>query len=430
MAFPDAALPHPSSHEAPTLCTPVIRMQTQPTMPDTQDDTTSAAVATPASQRVIETQRGVLRTLDEPALRELIDQVNTARHEKRQLRIVGGGSKAFYGRPQPEYLADDQQLTTRALSGIVSYEPSELVITARAGTSLQEVEDTLARHGQYLAFEPPHFTPNSTVGGMVAAGLSGPARATRGAVRDFVLGTTLLNGRGEVLSFGGQVIKNVAGYDVSRLLCGSLGSLGVILEVSIRVSPVPVSSVTLRLSISQKEGISQVNKWLAQALPIDASVWHEDTLILRLSGARAAVQHALTLIDGEPVEAAEATAYWDGVRHHTYPFFARAREASRLWRVSVPPTTSPQQWGEGAHELVEWHGGLRWVHTADPAAGTSIQARAQRLGGHATCFYGTPGNASVFTPLRPPLDRLHRQLKKAFDPADVFLSPLFTPLSS
>ena len=317
----------------------------------------------------------------DPALRRLIDHVQSARAAGAQLAIRGGGTKDFYGEaPQGEPLA------TTVLEGISSYEPSELVVTARCGTSLAELEAVLAERGQCLPFEPPHFAAGGTVGGMVAAGLAGPARASAGSVRDYVLGATMLDGRGEVLTFGGQVMKNVAGYDVSRLLAGSMGILGVILEVSLKV------------------------------LPISASAWRSGMLALRLAGARAAVESAIATLGGELIEPAAATAFWHHVRNHTDDFFLAARDAGPLWRLSVPSTTPPLRLpGE---QLVEWGGAQRWWRTAAPAG--EVRDAATRAGGHATLFRGRDKSAGVFAPLQSPLDRIHRELKKAFDPAGIF----------
>ena len=240
---------------------------------------------------------------NDPALQMLIDRVQTAQSAGAQLCIQGGGTKAFYGEAPAGELLD-----TRVLEGISSYEPTELVVTARCGTSLAELEATLAEQGQCLPFEPPHFGPGATVGGMVAAGLSGPSRAAVGAVRDYVLGATLLNGRGEVLSFGGQVMKNVAGYDVSRLLAGSMGTLGVILEVSLKVLPVAPATATLRFSMDEAGAIRRLNEWGGQPLPINASAWWDGTLVLRLRGALAAVNAAISKLGGELIDPAHATA--------------------------------------------------------------------------------------------------------------------------
>lgn len=353
--------------------------------------------------------------INDPALQMLIDRVQSAQSAGAQLCIQGGGTKAFYGETPSGELLD-----TRVLEGISSYEPTELVVTARCGTGLAELEATLAEQGQCLPFEPPHFGAGATVGGMVAAGLSGPSRAAVGAVRDYVLGATLLNGRGEVLSFGGQVMKNVAGYDVSRLLAGSMGTLGVILEVSLKVLPVAPATATLRFAMDEAQAIRQLNQWGGQPLPVNASAWWDGTLLVRLRGALAAVQSAIAGLGGELIEPAHATPFWTGLRHHHDEFFTKAAAAveggARLWRLSVPPTTPPL--GLPGEQLIEWGGAQRWVCCAAPAS--LVRDAAARAGGHATLFRANDKSAGAFAPLKAPLDRIHRELKKSFDPNGVF----------
>jgi glycolate oxidase FAD binding subunit len=352
---------------------------------------------------------------NDPALQVLIDRVRSAQSAGAQLSIRGGGSKDFYGEtPQGE------PLDTRILEGISSYEPTELVVTARCGTLLAKLEAALAEHGQCLAFEPPHFAPGATVGGMVAAGLAGPSRAAVGSVRDFVLGATLLNGRAEVLSFGGQVMKNVAGYDVSRLLAGSLGTLGVILEVSLKVLPLAPATATLRFQMDQTEALERLNEWGGQPLPINASAWWDGTLLVRLRGAMAAVRAAMEQLGGDLIEPAFATPFWNGLRDQNDEFFLKANAAvdsgATVWRLSVP-STAPALRLPG-ELLIEWGGAQRWLCSAAPAA--QVRDAVSRVGGHATLFRGADRTAGVFAPLKAPLDRIHRELKKAFDPAGVF----------
>ena len=354
-------------------------------------------------------------TPNDPALQLLIDRVHSARAAGAQLCIRGGGTKDFYGEaPQGE------PLDTRVLEGISSYEPTELVVTARCGTSLAQLEATLAEKGQCLPFEPPHFSQGSTVGGMVAAGLAGPSRAAVGAVRDHVLGATLLNGQGEVLSFGGQVMKNVAGYDVSRLLAGSLGTLGVILEVSLKVLPAAPATATLRFAMGQARAIEQLNIWAGQPLPLNASAWWDGTLLVRLRGAMAAVRAAIDSLGGELIEPADALPFWDGVRHHDDVFFAKAQAAveagGTLWRLALPQTAPPL--ALSGEQLIEWGGAQRWLCSAMPAA--TVRNTVAQAGGHATIFRSNDKSAGVFAPLKSPLDRIHRELKKSFDPTGVF----------
>lgn len=349
------------------------------------------------------------------ALQRLIDQIQTARAQQVSLDIRGGGTKAFYGEaPQGE------PLDVTPLRGISSYEPSELVVTVRAGTPLAELEAALAEQGQCLPFEPPRFGAGGTVGGMVAAGLSGPARAAVGSVRDYLLGATMLNGRAEELSFGGQVMKNVAGYDLARVLAGSMGILGVICEVSLKVLPLPVATRTLRFEADAAAAIRRLNEWGGQPLPISASAWWDGTLVLRLAGAAAAVEAAQTRLGGEAIDATLAAAFWNGLRDQTDEFFAAAQRAvdagATLWRLSVPAVTPPLPL-PGDH-LIEWGGAQRWLVGTEPAVAVREAARA--VGGHAVLFRGRDKSAGVLAPLTPPLARIQRQLKKAFDPDGVF----------
>ena len=354
------------------------------------------------------------------ALKLLIDCVQSAQGAHAALRIRGGGTKDFYGEALQGTVVE-----TRALHGISSYEPSELVVTVRAGTLLSELEDTLAAKGQYLAFEPPRFAPGGTVGGMLAAGLAGPSRAAVGSVRDFVLGASILTGQGQVLSFGGQVIKNVAGYDVSRLLAGSLGMLGVILEVSLKVLPIPPATATLRFAMNEAAAIEQINAWGGKPLPLNASAWHQGQLHLRLSGAAAAVNSAVRQLayayGGEPVDEASAQALWNGLRDQTAAFFHPGHEAP-LWRLSVPATTAPLALPEdpaaAANTLIEWGGAQRWWRTQ--ASSSQVRRIAEQAGGHATLFRTTTDRKHVFALLSAPVGKIHQALKKSFDPHRLF----------
>lgn len=357
----------------------------------------------------------VMETAADPVLAGLVERVLDARARKVGLDIRGGGTKAWYGEaPQGE------PLDVSALSGISSHEPSELVVTVRAGTPLAELENKLAEAGQALAFEPPRFAQGGTVGGMVAAGLAGPSRATAGGVRDHVLGLTMLNGKGEVVSFGGQVMKNVAGYDVSRLMAGSMGVLGLICEVSLKVLPVPPATATLRFELDEAKALAQLNAWGGQPLPLSASAWWEGTLVLRLAGAAAAVRSAQQALGGEAIDPALAAAFWTGLRDHTDEFFAGAAKAvdrgATLWRLSVPQTAPPLKLS--GEQLVEWGGAQRWLCTSAPAA--TVREAAATVGGHATLFRGADKSPGVFAPLGSPLADVHRRLKAAFDPDGVF----------
>jgi glycolate oxidase FAD binding subunit len=345
-------------------------------------------------------------------LDELRARIRQAAADKAPLAIRAGGTKDFYGNAPRGELLDP-----RGWRGIVAYEPTELVITARCGTPLAELEAALDAQGQMLAFEPPHFGAGATVGGCIAAGLAGPRRASYGTayggVRDFVLGAKLIDGRGNLLSFGGTVMKNVAGYDVARALAGSLGILGLIVEVSIKVLPKPAAETTLAFELDETTALRRVNEWAAQPLPISATAWHDGRLHLRLSGAEAAVRAARAKLGGESLDEGRAAAFWRGVREHADAFFA---VNAPLWRISLPSTAEPLAL-PGA-QLIEWGGALRWLR-GDAPAGT-IRARAAALGGHATLFRGGDRSVGVFTPLAPPLAAIHTRLKAEFDPAGIF----------
>jgi glycolate dehydrogenase FAD-binding subunit len=340
-------------------------------------------------------------------VKALAETIRAAAAARRSVRLRGGGTKDFYGQA-----LEGEVLDPRDHDGIVAYEPTELVVTVRCGTPLAALESKLKESGQMLAFEPPHFGGQATIGGAIAAGLSGPRRQAAGAVRDFVLGVRILDGRGRDLSFGGQVMKNVAGYDVSRLMVGSLGTLGLILEVSLKVLPIPVAEATLRLELPEDKAIEIMNRWGGKPLPVSATAWAGGDLWVRLSGADAAVRAARERIGGEAVEGGRATEFWSGVREHTAPFF---RGDAPMWRVSVPSSAAPL--GLPGDQLIEWGGSLRWLASAADAR--LIRELAAKAGGHATLFRGGDKAAGVFTPLAPAVARIHANLKREFDPDGV-----------
>ena len=357
----------------------------------------------------------------------LIEQIAQATAARKPLRIVGGNTKSFYGAP-----ATGDVLSTADWTGIVSYEPTELVITVRAGTPLAEVEALLAEQGQCFPFEPPRFGAGGTVGGMVAAGLAGPARATAGSVRDYVLGARFINGRGELLTFGGQVMKNVAGYDVSRVMAGSMGTLGLISEVSLKVLPVALAEATLVFPLAQHDALEQLHRWGGQPLPINASCWVKDDtqaeapelLFVRLRGAVAAVEAACERMareaGGRRMDNAEARADWAACRELRLPFFTAPDPALALWRLTVPQTAPVLDLPYPM--FIEWHGGQRWLW-APPAAAADIRRVAAAAGGHALLFRapadGAPGVPRFDAPA-PAVAAITRRLREAFDPAGIF----------
>lgn len=336
---------------------------------------------------------------------ELIEAVRAAINARRALRIVGGDSKAFLGRPTA--VADILSVATHR--GIVDYEPQELVITARAGTPLSEIETALAQHGQMLAFEPPHYGNRATLGGTIACNLSGPRRTYAGAARDYMLGVEIINGRGEQLCFGGQVMKNVAGYDVARLMTGALGTLGVLLNVTLKVLPRPAATLTLRHESSLDEAVERMNAWAGKPFPISATAFDGAALYTRLEGAETALRAARLKLGGE-LETCED--YWLSVREHTHGFFHDPRP---LWRLALPPAGPPL--AIDGKSFVEWNGVLRWLYS--DASPEKIRAAVAHCGGHATLFRGEHRDAA-FHPLAVPLVQLHRNLKAAFDPHDIF----------
>lgn len=335
---------------------------------------------------------------------QIIERIRAAHADGTPLVIQGGGSKGFYGNAVAGEILD-----TRALSGVVDYQSKELVLTARAGTSLADIEALLAEQNQMLAFEPPHFAGTSTLGGCIAAGLSGPRRPYAGAARDFVLGVRIVDGIGQPLRFGGQVIKNVAGYDVSRLMVGALGTLGLITEVSLKVLPKPAAEATLQFELDEAAAILKMNQWAGQPLPLSATSWHAGLLSVRLSGAASAVQAAQTRLGGEVLK--DAAAFWLRLRDQATPFF----DKRPLWRLAVKPTTPPLNLGDA--QWIEWGGAVRWIAADLPA--TALRDAAKAAGGHATLFRDDMPTSTVFTPLAPAIATLHRNLKQRFDPKGI-----------
>lgn len=354
---------------------------------------------------MVERPRLPISTASEPAdrTRDLADAVQAASARRTPLRIVGGDTKAFYGR-----CVDGDRLDLSGHRGIVAYEPSELVITARAGTPLVEIERLLFANRQMLAFEPPVLGEGSTLGGVVASGLAGPRRPFAGAVRDSVLGVTVLNGKGEALRLGGVVFKNVAGFDGFRLMAGGLGCLGVLLDVSIRVTPIPAAELSRSFEIDWDRAQSQITALMRRPLPLSAAAHDGTRLHLRLSGAQGAVDQAAREIGGHPTP----EGLWRDIRDRRLGPLT----APRLWRLSVPRTARlpdlPGRW------VRDWAGAEIWLES--DARAERLHALAAKAGGHATLYRGAATGEAVFTPLPPGLLALHRRLKAAFDPAGVF----------
>ena len=352
--------------------------------------------------------------------KDLQQAVLAAIANKSPLNIIGGGSKSFCGRA-----ASGTALSMAEHRGVVNYEPSELVITARAGTPLTEIETLLAQHGQMLAFEPPHFGAGGTLGGSIACGLSGPRRPYAGSARDFMLGVQIINGKGEILRFGGQVMKNVAGFDVSRLMTGSFGTLGILLEASLKVLPLPEMEETLLFEYDEEEAIRRMNAWAGQSLPLSGAFFESGQLHLRLSGSVAALRAARSRLGGENFSA--SADLWQRLRDQQHHFF---QDETPLWRLSVAAATPPLNLpGEC---LLDWGGAQRWLKSDAPA--TTIRAALDKVGGHATLFRGGDRHGEVFHPLSPAMLAIHRRVKTAFDPHGIFnpgrMYSVLCPLSS
>ncbi|MBV8122812.1 MAG: glycolate oxidase subunit GlcE [Paucibacter sp.] len=340
---------------------------------------------------------------------ELQEQRREARAQGTTLIPMGAGSKRDWLPPR-----EGKTLSLAGISGIIDYQPSELVIRARAGTPLREIETTLAERNQMLASEPPNLDGRSTLGGAVACGWSGPRRPWAGALRDQVLGVTMLNGTGELLRFGGSVIKNVAGFDVSRLMTGSMGTLGVILEANLKVVPRPPVDIVLALECGQAEGIRRANQASASAIPLAGAAWEAGVLRLRLSGAAAGVAVGRDILGGE--EDHDGLAWFDALRHFRHAFFGQPAPGMILWRLSLPQAAPPLL--VGYPQLVDWAGGQRWL-LAHAEASSIVQAAASAAGGNASIRrVGTPW--PQHSPLTPTIAALQQRLKRAFDPAGLF----------
>ncbi len=345
---------------------------------------------------------------------ELQQQVITAIEQKQPLTIIGGGSKLFYGHTVS---SSQRPLHTGGHIGIIAYEPSELVITVRAGTPLVAVEALLAEHQQELPFEPPHFDGQATIGGCVAAGLSGPRRFRTGAVRDSLLGVKLINGKGQILNVGGRVMKNVAGYDLSRLMAGAMGTLGLLLEVSLKLRARSSHSLTLQHQVNPKAARQLLRDWYQLPGILSATSYHQGIVSIRLSGSKKTLSVMKNKIGGEPLK--DDDEYWHTLKNQQFPFF---KQTPYLWRVAVPPMAPTFS---NHHETwEEWGGGLRWI-AADLDNKSKFREQALIAGGHATLFKDTSGlseqkNISRFQPLAPPLMALHHSLKQSLDPHGIF----------
>ena len=335
---------------------------------------------------------------------EIASQVQDAFHSKTALQIQAGNTKAFYGRN-----IHGELLSLANHTGIIEYEPTELYMTARCGTPLREIEQTIDEQNQILPCEPPHFGSTATIGGMIAAGLAGPRRVFSGNVRDCMLGVEILNGEGQTLRFGGKVMKNVAGYDVSRLMCGALGTLGVLMSVTIRLLPKPTSEQTIALTMNSSSAIQKMNQWANSAMPITATFYDGNQLFIRISGSTSTIDVCRREIGGEIQN--NNKNFWNTVKEQTHKFF---NTKNSLWRISLPPST--KAFKINGNCAVEWNGALRWYDTTEDEK--TIRTEAEQADGHACLFKGNT-TEQVFHPLPDASMHLHKQLKHVLDPANI-----------
>ncbi len=371
--------------------------------------------------------------MNETVLSRFREQIIEAGKQNQVLSIQGGNTKSWYGNPSQSPI-----LSTTSYQGILDYQPEELVITACAGTPIAEIESTLAKKNQILPFEPPHFGDDATFGGVIAAGLAGPARISAGNLRDFVLGTRLMDGRGEDLSFGGKVMKNVAGYDVSRLLPGSLGTLALLLEASVKVLPKPAATASLRCRMGASDALKILNQWAGQPLPLNASAWIGDArgegeLSIRLAGAMAAVTSASQMMQDRlgatALDDSEADLFWRDLREQRLSWFSQIPNDHALWRLSLPANCPVLELPKDCSPqiIMEWHGQERWIQgPANQSTAQMLQDLAIQHGGHMTCFRSLSTEAfERFTrfdsnPLTAGLEAVQKRLRHSFDPFGVF----------
>ncbi len=339
---------------------------------------------------------------------QLLHQVTQAYQDKTPLQITGSGSKSFYGRQ-----IQGEALDTRTHSGIINYEPSELVITARAGTPLREIEQALLQEKQMLGFEPPAYGDQATLGGTIACNLSGPARAYHGAARDYVLGSRIINGKAEAMHFGGEVMKNVAGYDVSRLMCGAMGTLGVILDVSLKVIPMPEQEITLVHECDEAQALEKIHHWVLQGLPLSASCYNGKRLYIRLASSSDEIAAAQQKTGGDKLQ--NDCEFWRSIKEQSHDFFNTDQP---IWRLSLASNAEPLPI-EGS-TLHEWGGALRWLRSDESA--DKIRHVLELINGHATLFRNNATQLDPFHELSSGVFRLHNELKQAFDP-DYILNP-------
>ncbi len=350
----------------------------------------------------------MIEITDNDITEHLHQQVKAAIASRESVYIHGGNSKSFYGNKVDAKLLDISQHT-----GVVNYEPTELCITVRAGTRLSDIETLLAENQQILPFEPPMYTDDATIGGAIATGISGPRRAYTGSVRDAILGVQIINGDGDIVDFGGQVMKNVAGYDLSRLMVRSQGTLGVILNVSLRLLPKPTHDISLSFETSATEAIEYFQSLRTQQLPISATAWHDNQAYIRLSASEATIENSQKKLGLSPLETSESL--WQDFRDHKHTFFNRFDRP--LWRLSLSPAAENAS-NLDEQQLIEWGGAQRWLSSNAPA--NIIQSLMSKQGGHATLFRSNVADTQIFPVLDPVLLTLHQRLKSKMDPHGIF----------
>jgi len=333
-------------------------------------------------------------------LEEITAAVKAANRYGEPLRIFGSDSKAFYGRG-----VVGTPLSLRNLSGVIAYEPTELVVTVRAGTRIGDLEALLASKSQMLACEPPHLGNDATIGGMIGTGLAGPRRPYAGGVRDSVLGIRCIVAAGSLLRFGGQVMKNVAGFDISRLMVGALGTLGIIVEASLKVLPRPRAEITLCQEVQAARAIELMNAWARKPLPLSAAAYDGVAVYARLTGSAASVASACAEIGGHEAD----SRFWEDLREQRLPYFLDGRP---VWRISAPPAAAPL--ALAGEWFFDWGGAHRWLKSeADPE---DIKHAAVGCGGHAVLFRGGDQEGEPFPRPPPALLSVYQRIKKAFDP--------------
>jgi glycolate oxidase FAD binding subunit len=337
---------------------------------------------------------------------EIADRIRAAAADGGSILLRGGGTKLRrFGRH-----CDATPLDLAEHRGIIDYRPAEMVMTARAGTPIDTLRAAASAARQMLPFDAPSFGGRATLGGTLACNAAGSDRPWRGSVRDAVLGIRLVNGRGEVLRFGGDVIKNVAGYDVSRLQAGALGTLGCITEVSLRLLPLPDAVLALRRSCPREEAIDALRGVAIRPLPLTGAAWYADTLHLRLAGSESALAG---LAENLSAYQEDDTGFWDALREWRLPELA---DETPLWILDVAPATAL---GPGSAEfLIDWGGARRFTRGADSAR--AAQALAARGGGHAQGLWGGDRDAAAVASPPPALLDLIRRTKAALDPQRIF----------